>query len=67
MRFTEMDQLEEPDQKTCQRWLADVVKAGAIGYEDPFNIAGKDQVTLEYLNGMELHHRRHPQKRTRRR
>ncbi|KAF9350587.1 Trafficking protein particle complex 8 [Mortierella sp. NVP85] len=54
MRFTEMDQLEEPDQKTCQRWLADVVKAGAIGYEDPFKIAGRNQVTLEYLNGMEL-------------
>ncbi|KAF9957135.1 Trafficking protein particle complex 8 [Modicella reniformis] len=53
MRFTEMDQLEEPDQKTTQQWLTDVVRAAAQGYEDPYKIRSKGQVTYEYLNDHE--------------
>ncbi|KAG0240476.1 Trafficking protein particle complex 8 [Mortierella sp. GBA43] len=50
MRFTEMDQLEEPDPKTTQRWLEDVVRAAAIGFYDPFMIRSREQVTNDYLS-----------------
>lgn len=53
LRFTEMDQLEEPDSKSSDRWLAEVVRAEAKGFEDRYRIQGKEQVTNEYLNGME--------------
>ncbi|KAG0199180.1 Trafficking protein particle complex 8 [Mortierella sp. GBA30] len=49
LRFTEMDQLEEPDPKSTERWLAEVVRAQAHRYEDPFKIKGKEQVTRDYL------------------
>ncbi|KAG9325666.1 hypothetical protein KVV02_001150 [Mortierella alpina] len=49
LRFTEMDQLEEPDPKSSERWLAEVVRAAAHGYEDPFKIKSKEQVTHDYL------------------
>jgi hypothetical protein len=51
LRFTEMDQLEEPDSKSSDRWLAEVVRAEANGFEDRYKIQGKEQVTNEYLNG----------------
>ncbi|KAF9096380.1 Trafficking protein particle complex 8 [Mortierella sp. AD031] len=51
LRFTEMDQLEEPDSKSSDRWLAEVVRAEADGFEDRYKIQGKEQVTNEYLNG----------------
>lgn len=51
LRFTEMDQLEEPDPKSSDRWLAEVVRAAAHGYEDPFKIKSKEQVTHDYLAG----------------
>ncbi|KAF9909923.1 Trafficking protein particle complex 8 [Linnemannia zychae] len=50
IRFTEMDQLEEPDSKTSDRWLEEVVRAEANGFEDRYKIQGKEQVTNEYLN-----------------
>ncbi|KAG0313384.1 Trafficking protein particle complex 8, partial [Dissophora globulifera] len=50
LRFTEIDQLEEPDSKTTQRWLAEIVRAAAENFDDPFKIAGKEQVTYDYLN-----------------
>ncbi|KAF9934889.1 Trafficking protein particle complex 8 [Linnemannia zychae] len=50
LRFTEMDQLEEPDSKTSDRWLEEVVRAAAHGFEDRYKIRGKEQVTNEYLN-----------------
>ncbi|KAF9116328.1 Trafficking protein particle complex 8 [Mortierella sp. AM989] len=50
MRFTEMDQLEEPDSKTSQRWLAETVRAAAIAHSSPYKIQSKENVTLEYLN-----------------
>ena len=53
LRFTEMDQLEEPDSKSSDRWLAEVVRAEAKGFEDRYKIQDKEQVTNEYLNGME--------------
>lgn len=52
LRFTEMDQLEEPDSKSSDRWLAEVVRAEAKGFEDRYKIQDKEQVTNEYLNGM---------------
>ncbi|KAG0366231.1 ER-golgi trafficking TRAPP I complex 85 kDa subunit-domain-containing protein [Gamsiella multidivaricata] len=55
LRLTEMDQLEEPDPKTTQRWLAEVVRAAAHGYDDPFKIRGKKQVTNDYLNAPAAH------------
>lgn len=54
MRFTEMDQLEEPDSKTSQRWLAETVRAAAIAHSSPFKIHSKENVTLEYLNGTDF-------------
>lgn len=53
LRFAEMDQLEEPDSKSSDRWLAEVVRAEAKGFEDRYKIQDKKQVTNEYLNGME--------------
>lgn len=50
LRFTEMDQLEEPDSKSSDRWLAEVVRAEAKGFEDRYKIQDKEQVTNEYLN-----------------
>ncbi|KAF9584424.1 Trafficking protein particle complex 8 [Lunasporangiospora selenospora] len=50
VRFTEMDQLEEIDSKTTERWLAEVVRNEAKGFEDGFQIKGKEQVTSDYLN-----------------
>ncbi|KAI1298025.1 Trafficking protein particle complex 8, partial [Mortierella claussenii] len=50
LRFTEMNQLEEPDPRTTQRWLADVVRDAAHGFEDSFNIQSNKQITPEYLN-----------------
>ncbi|KAF9360780.1 Trafficking protein particle complex 8 [Mortierella sp. AD094] len=50
LRFTEMDQLEEPDSKTTQKWLAEAVHATAIEHTSPFKIQSKENVTLEYLN-----------------
>jgi hypothetical protein len=53
LRFTEMDQLEEPDSKSSDRWLEEVVRAEANGFEDRYKIQGREQVTNEYLNGMD--------------
>ncbi|KAF9190349.1 Trafficking protein particle complex 8 [Haplosporangium sp. Z 11] len=50
LRFAEIDRLEEPDPKSTERWLAEVVRADAHGYEDRFKIKNKEQVTFEYLN-----------------
>ncbi|KAG0259994.1 Trafficking protein particle complex 8 [Mortierella polycephala] len=50
LRFVEIDRLEEPDPKSAERWLAEVVRADAHGYEDRFKIKSKEQVTFEYLN-----------------
>ena len=51
LRFTEADQLEEPDQKMAQKWLAEVVREASQGFTDPFMIKGREQVTHDYLNG----------------
>ncbi|KAI8599084.1 ER-golgi trafficking TRAPP I complex 85 kDa subunit-domain-containing protein [Dissophora ornata] len=50
LRFTETDQVEEPDQKTAQKWLAEVVREAAHGFTDPFMIKSREQVTHDYLN-----------------
>lgn len=52
LRFTEMDQLEEPDAKTSERWLSEVVRASANDFEDRFQIKSAEQVTPDYLHGM---------------
>jgi hypothetical protein len=52
LRFAEMDQLQEPDSRSTQKWLEEVVRASAIDYNNPFKIRTKDDVTPEYLNGM---------------
>ncbi|KAF8977179.1 Trafficking protein particle complex 8 [Entomortierella lignicola] len=50
LRFTDIDQLEEPDSKTTQKWLAEAVRATTIGHDQPFKIQSKEHVTLDYLN-----------------
>ncbi|KAF9439180.1 Trafficking protein particle complex 8 [Entomortierella beljakovae] len=50
LRFTEMDQLEEPDSKTTQRWLAEIVRATAIGYQSPYKIQSNEDITSNFLN-----------------
>ncbi|KAG0344580.1 Trafficking protein particle complex 8, partial [Podila humilis] len=50
LRFAEMDQLEEPDAKTSERWLAEIVRASASNFQDRFQIASAKQITPEYLN-----------------
>ncbi|KAF9320941.1 Trafficking protein particle complex 8 [Podila horticola] len=50
LRFTEMDQLEEPDAKTSERWLSEVVRASANDFEDRFQIKSREQVTPDYLH-----------------
>lgn len=52
LRFTEMDQLEEPDAKSSERWLSEIVRASANDFEDRFQIKSAEQVTPDYLHGI---------------
>ncbi|KAF9431013.1 Trafficking protein particle complex 8 [Podila epigama] len=50
LRFTEMEQLEEPDTKMSERWLSEIVSASVQGFEDTFQIKSAEQVTSDYLH-----------------